>query len=259
MCATSARARPASPDPAHALTAAIDWSAPWLAPYSAVGRTVQARVASGASVAQALTATMDQPVELAAGLLRFVPQSAVPEGEPYEAFIARTAQVPTRDNLHDFFNGVMWLHWPALKRRLNELQAAAIAREGIGATRGALRDALTLFDENGAWIEAPVDLVQALREHRWHAAFVPRRAAWGREARVTLFGHALLEKLIAPYKAVTAHAWPGSLPTRLQAADFMPKPFVPLPVLAVPGWCPMNEDAAFYDDPAVFRPLRTKP
>ena len=29
--------------------------------------------------------------------------------------------------------------------------------------------------------------------------------------------------------------------------------FAPLPVLGVQGWCAANADAAFYDDPAVFR------
>jgi hypothetical protein len=35
------------------------------------------------------------------------------------------------------------------------------------------------------------------------------------------------------------------------------KPFAHLPVLGVPGWWAGNEDAAFYDDDGVFRPLRT--
>ena len=34
------------------------------------------------------------------------------------------------------------------------------------------------------------------------------------------------------------------------------KPFVPLPMLGVPGWWSANEDAAFYADAEVFRPLR---
>ncbi len=32
--------------------------------------------------------------------------------------------------------------------------------------------------------------------------------------------------------------------------------FAPLPVLGVPGWCDANAEAAFYDDPAVFRSVR---
>ena len=31
------------------------------------------------------------------------------------------------------------------------------------------------------------------------------------------------------------------------------KPFLPLPVLGVPGWWPANELPGFYDDRAVFR------
>jgi hypothetical protein len=54
---------------------------------------------------------------------RFVAQDALPAGEPYEAFIARTRCVPTRNNLHDAFNGLVWLAEPELKGRLNALQA----------------------------------------------------------------------------------------------------------------------------------------
>jgi hypothetical protein len=68
----------------------------------------------------------------------------------YEAFIHAQRCVPTRDNLHDFFNGLVWLHWPQLKLQMNRLQAAEIASAGVGARRGPLRDALTVLDENGA-------------------------------------------------------------------------------------------------------------
>ena len=34
------------------------------------------------------------------------------------------------------------------------------------------------------------------------------------------------------------------------------KPFLPLPVLGVPGWWPANENPGFYDDADVFRPAR---
>lgn len=237
----------------------IDWSRPWLAPYRECGEAVAGAVIAGASVAQALNAAgAHEPVRLVAGELRFVPQFELPEGEPYEAFIHRTACVPTRDNLHDFFNGLMWLHWPALKRRLNELQAQALREQGVQATRGALRDALTLFDENAAFLDAPGDLVQRLRERAWRDLFVAGREDWRREARLVLFGHALLEKLVAPYKAITAHVWPGRVPgAELQAAQLVPKPFLPLPVLGVPGWWLPNEDASFYDDADVFRVARS--
>lgn len=51
--------------------------------------------------------------------IHFVPQPALPSGEAYEAYIFRTRQVPTRDGLHDFFNGLCWLQFPATKTWLN--------------------------------------------------------------------------------------------------------------------------------------------
>ena len=116
-----------------------DWRQPWFAPL----RAQAAALAVDRPAAEALNALgFDRP--------RFVAAAALPAGEAYEAFIARSGTVPTRDNLHDQFNGLMWLHRPALKQRLNHMQAAQIAAQGIGPTRGPLRDALTLFDEQGA-------------------------------------------------------------------------------------------------------------
>jgi hypothetical protein len=241
---------------------AIDWQRPWLAPYRRVGEAVCAQLERGNSVAEALNAAADgAPPRLEAGPLRFVPHDALPRHDAYEAFIRRSACVPTRDNLHDLFNGLAWLRWPEAKRRLNELQAAEIAHAGVGATRGALRDALTLFDENAALLQAPRVLVDALARHDWHGLFIEHRAAWA-EARLILFGHALIEKLVHPRKPITAHVCvlqPDTEPLRpllavLDAAWLAAKPFLPLPVLGVPGWWPPNESPSFYADRAVFRP-----
>jgi hypothetical protein len=223
----------------------IDWTAPWLAPYRGRGLRVEQRVRSGLSVAEALNEAA------VPGVPRFVPPSALPATEAYEAFIFRTGQVPTRDNTHDFFNGLVWLQQPALKARLNALQAGEIGRRGIAASRGPLRDALTVFDENGALLEAPATLVAALRERDWQGAFVRQRAAW-RETRLVLVGHALLEKLLQPRKPITAHVLLAG--SELAAGTYEGKRFLPVPVLGVPGWWPANEDAAFYDDASVFRP-----
>lgn len=226
---------------------ALDWRAPWLAPYVEVARPVTDRLESGAAVAQAL------------GHERFVAQHDLPGGEAYEAFIARTGRVPTRDNLHDLLNGLVWLRFPALKLRLNALHAAQLAAEGVGPRRGPLRDALTLFDENGAWWRPPPSLAEALRRRDWRALFVTHRALWS-EATPVLIGHALLEKLAAPRKPITAHVWMAdSSPEAAQGVDpgaWAHKPFHPLPVLGVPGWWPGNENGAFYDDASVFRPPR---
>ena len=230
---------------------AVDWRAPWLAPYAALAAPVLQRLEQGDSVAAALN--------LAGGPVRFVAQAELPEGEAYEAFIRRTGCVPTRDNLHDLFNGLVWRRFPALKQRLNELHAAQIAVEGVAASRGPLRDALTLFDENGAWWQAPEELVQALRQRDWHALFILHQARWS-QARLTLVGHALLEKLVQPRKPITAHVWVSSAEVDeaqgLAAAAWSGKPFMPLPVLGVPGWWPASELPGFYDDADVFRAAR---
>jgi hypothetical protein len=164
--------------------------------------------------------------------------------------------VPTRDDLHDFFNGLVWLYRPRVKAALNAAQAAEIARRGVGATRGALRDALTLFDESGALLHAPPALVQALQRRDWQGLFVSRRALW-REARLWLVGHALLEKLVQPRKPITAHV--ALADAQGEPLAPLAKPFLPLPVLGVPGWWPANEEAAFYDDAAVFRAAAASP
>ena len=247
----------------HAL-ARIDWSRPWLAPLRELGEPLAKRAAEHGSVAALNDAAWSASVVLAAGPLRFVAHSALPAGVAYETFIARTASVPTRDNLHDFFNGLMWLVHPALKRRLNELQAQQLAllmnALATAGRRGAVRDTLTLFDENAAWWHAPSMLVDALRRRDWQALFVTHRAAWC-EAHPTLFGHALIDKLTQPRKAITAHVWvvpegvdaPAWLLDALVAARPATRAHLPLPVLGVPGWWAENEDADFYRDVAVFR------
>ena len=229
----------------------IDWAQPWLAPYRVRGECIASRAAS-VGVAQALNeAAAASPVQLPAGLLRFAPQQSLPQGHAYEAFIADTACVPTRDNLHDFFNGLVWLHWPQLKARLNAAQAGEIAHRGIGAVRGPARDALTLFDENGALLHAPEALVESLQARDWQGLFLTRRPLW-REARLWLFGHALLEKLSQPRPAVTAHVLLAD--AQGQPLSDIAKPFLPLPVLGVPGWWPGNGRPGFYANERVFRP-----
>ena len=237
----------------------MDQQAPWLAPLQPALGAAWAAWQGGAAVAEALNAQRAagaHSLPLHAGPLCFVPQSALPAGEAYEAFIHRSARVPTRDNAHDFFNGLVWLAQPALKRRLNQLQAAEIGRHGVGSHRGALRDALTLFDENGALLQAPPQLWQALRQRDWRALFVTHRPLWV-DARLTIVGHALLEQLAAaPRKPLTAHVLAADLALALDGPGWASKPFCPLPVLGVPGWWAANAEPGFYDDGAVFRAPR---
>jgi hypothetical protein len=136
--------------------------------------------------------------------LSLVTQETLPVGEPYEAFIHRTGMIPTRDNAHDFFNALLWVHLPRAKARLNALQAAHIATHGVGSTRGALRDACTLLDESGLLVVAPASIKEVLRQRNWHSLLVQQRALWQHEVALLPLGHALLEKLRNPYKSITA-------------------------------------------------------
>lgn len=249
---------------------AIDWSTPWFAPWGAPGEQVAARIAGGEALHEALN---EAPGEVASPV-RFVPQDQLPSGTAYERFIFDTRQCPVRPGLHDFFNGLAWLRFARTKSALNRLQAHEIARAGVGARRGPVRDAITVFDENGALLDAPPALWDALLAREWRTLFVTLRPLW-REARLLVFGHALLEKLVAPRKDLTAHVWRARAPILQDAASasadapstldawladqctgeaLAGKPFTPLPVLGVPGWCSGNENFSFYDDSLVFRP-----
>jgi len=240
-----------------------DWNAPWLAHLRRSGQAVEQAVAGGMPLWQALNHATRAPV-------RFVPQSALPQGTAYEQFITQTGTCPTRDGLHDFFNGLCWACFPATKQRLNQLQAAQIAADGVQPVRGRVRDALTVLDENAAFLSAPQPVWEALRAKQWELLFGRLRPLW-QQTRLVPFGHALLEKLQSPRKAITAHVLAVALPDPSLAAmdawvaghlgtDMLAaKPFVPLPVLGVPGWWPENESPGFYRDEAVFRPARRSP
>ncbi|MYM29646.1 DUF3025 domain-containing protein [Duganella sp. CY15W] len=257
---------------------AVDWSRPW---YESV------RGAAGCLSAQAHFRDEFSKQAAALGLrnhlglpISFVPQEDLPEGTAYEEHIGASGCVPTRDNFHDFFNGLVWLTFPRIKVQLNALQAAQIAQDGVGKSRGPARDAATIFDENAALLVARDNadghaLIDALRAHRWQEAFLARRAQWGTDAQVWLFGHALMEKLVAPRKAMTAHtrivlasdaffmldhegrrAWlDAKVAQQLVDEELTTSSFTPMQALGVPGWWP-EQDQAFYADATVFRPKR---
>ncbi|TCS33539.1 DUF3025 family protein [Paucimonas lemoignei] len=260
----------------------IDWSRPWLAPLQAAAQPVLAAADWRAALNDA--ARMQGLCNHRGFPLQFVPQEALPQGVAYEEFISSTGGIPTRENLHDFFNAMVWLTFPAIKKQLNALQAAEIARRSVPAnpekaqqagTRGKVRDAATIFDENAALlICADMAWVSALRAHRWRETLLEQRQAFGKSVEVILFGHALMEKLVMPYKAITAHTWvvPAepeffSLSREQQRAwidiavsrqlenGLQTGNFTPLPVLGVPHWWD-DQNEAFYTDAQVFRPPR---
>jgi hypothetical protein len=239
----------------------LAWGQPWFAPWREPGAGVAARLAAGTPLHDALNAAGPAPVH-------FVPQEELPAGTAYEQFVFDTRLCPVRPGLHDFFNGLVWLRFPQAKSALNRLQAQEIARTGIAGRRGAVRDAITVFDENGALLAAPPPLWEALQARAWRRLFVELRPLW-REARLLVFGHALLEQLVVPRKGLTAHVWRANaaldsgaaadawLAAQCSGQALAGKPFTPLPVLGIPGWCPESENFSFYDDSLVFRPGKT--
>jgi hypothetical protein len=145
-------------------------------------------------------------------------------------------------------------------------------------SRGPQRDALTLFDENGAMVvSSDTTLLEDVRSFRWQRLFWERRDEVQSALRVFVFGHALLEKALRPYVGMTAHtlllpvsedflglelqeqterldSLAASAVVRITAPDVL----CPLPVLGVPGWWPDNEHAAFYANTGYFRAGRRK-
>jgi hypothetical protein len=245
----------------------LDWAAPWFAAVQARGRCV----ASAPDPRAALNDAADRLALRNAGRrpIRFVDGAAAAE-EPYEAYVARTGQVPTRTNLHDMFNALVWLAFPRVKARLNALQASAIEADGVGAQRGPLRDAATLIDENGVLlVTTRSDLIGALRARNWTDLFVRNRGAWSNEVRPVVFGHALMEKLARPYKAITGHAVVVPLAAttpdpeidavvaKALDPELTPRQLLALPVLGIPGWA-QNDEPGYYEDITVFRPPKAR-
>ncbi len=222
------------------MNVAPEWAQPWFAPYRDVAAPVFERLSAG------------QPVHQALGHDRFEPAGLLATG--YEHHVAATGRVPTRDNAHDLFNGLVWLRCPAFKAALNAAHIAA--PPAPPGQRGPVRDALTLLDESGLLLAAPAPLQAALRAQDWTALFVTHRALW-QQVQPLVVGHALLEKLQAPRKPLCARVlFVEDVEAPLLPVDLSPARLPPLPVLGIPGWWAPNASQAFYADDRVFRPKR---
>ncbi len=211
--------------------------------------------------------------------IRFVPPAAA--SAQYEVHVFETGKVQTRaDNWHDLFNALVWLTFPKTKATLNRHHCEQIRARRGERSRGTARDVLTLFDEGGIVVAAAdAELSDLLREFRWKELFWKRRAQVLRSMRFYVFGHAIYEKALEPYKGVTAKALivdasPELLEAPLErqlaeldarAADYFSgrealastRSLSPLPILGIPGWEPANAREEYYDDRAQFRPGRS--
>jgi hypothetical protein len=235
----------------------IDWLAPWMAPL----RQLQPLVERSDWREALSVAAREREVKTASGLpIRFVAGDDA-GAIAYEAHIAATGRVPTRDNAHDLFNAMVWVAWPRTKAALNARQAAELARDGVSHRRGPVRDAATLIDESGLLLVADDAARAALVRLDWDLLFGAQRARWGCDWNPFIFGHALFEKLLAPYTRLTAAVVclpattdvDGSAAQWIRETPLAPPLLAHLPVLGVPGWWQANEQPGFYADAAVFR------
>ena len=213
--------------------------------------------------------------------LSFVPQPLQRAGfaEGFEPRTLLRGEIAMRpDNWHDLFNALVWLTFPRAKAALNARHYHEL--EGLRAqravNRGAVQDALTLFDESGVVIAASDPGLGALiREFRWKELFWVRRAELQRCMRFYVYGHALYEKALHPYRGLTGRALlldvaPAvlGLPMSEQLAYLdqrvaawladhahlkATRELAPVPILGVPGWCGKNGAEQYYDDAGYFR------
>jgi hypothetical protein len=251
----------------------IDPDRPWLEPLRSDLSLLDAPDWRAALSAQAAARRIVTAHGLPARFVEAGPAVTGPRALPYERQCADTGCIPSRDNLHDRFNALVWLAFPRAKQAVNAVQAAEIGRLGVSGERGRLRDLVTRIDENGLFlVTADAAVFEALRRHDWEGLLLRQRTRWGQDILPLVFGHGLLEQLQHPHKGLTAVVLPLLLPlvegrvdrgrVDAAAAAFIRRPtlaredLLRLPVLGIPGWAAANAAPAFYADPSVFRPPR---
>jgi Protein of unknown function (DUF3025) len=223
-------------------------------------------------LAQDKTNFLNQPIRFVAPQ---VENLAVPH---YELRVARQGEIVTRECWHDLFNALVWVAFPHAKAAISEMHARIIEARG-GAElkqRSVERDVLTLFDEGGAIVVSEAaELFLLLKGFQWKKLFWEQRDKVMTRARIYLFGHALLEKMLDPFNGITAKtlcfqvpsgwlnediAWQIAQLDKSLGTHFLDpgnlldtKLLSPLPVLGWPGWHGEAQSSAFYDDKEYFR------
>ena len=213
--------------------------------------------------------------------VRFVAQAAKSKefGQGFEqrAFLKGEVQMRPLD-WHDLFNALAWMTFPTTKAVINARHYESLS-EAQSVNRAPVRDALTLFDEEGVVVvSSDAGLLELVSGFRWKDLFWKRRDEVRERMSFMLFGHALYHKALDPFIGMTGKALLLNVP-----ADFMQLPLnaqvaqadrllaacmwdrtrmthgrelSPLPVLGVPGWWKENEQESFYDNTGYFRPGR---
>lgn len=204
-------------------------------------------------------------------LIQFVEQGASFKNfeDGYEQRIYLKGEVQTRlDNWHDFFNALIWMKLPEIKRVINSrhyYESLKQKKLGQEKKRNAIQNQLAHFDECGVVvISKSKELLELLKNHCWSELFWVRREEVQIDMHFEIFGHALYEKALKPYigftgKALLIHGDDFDGVSK-QAADYLSqnlgkadKLLSPLPILGVPGWWDGNGNASFYKNTDYFR------
>ena len=192
------------------------------------------------------------------------------------AFLKGEVQLRPLD-WHDLFNALVWMTFPTTKAVINARHYEALSAESCGGgNRTPVRDALTLFDEDGMVVlSSDPELLELVRTFRWKELFWERRGEVIRRMRFFVFGHALYHKALDPFIGMTGKALLLDMPSdfaqlplkeQIAATDRLlatrvwdrarmrqGRELSPFPVLGVPGWWPANEQERFYENTGYFR------
>ncbi len=213
-------------------------------------------------------------------LPRFVTDSreAVRRVGGYEQHVAQLCQVPTRPgSWHDFFNMVVWAHFPKLRWALNSLHVDPdVGPRDPRNGRAPAQNLAATFDEAGMLVVSESrSVLEELQALRFKRVFWERRAELLATTRFWLVGHGMFESLLTPHPGLSVRSLLLHLPSLPVAGDGDALRFHvdgiaagrvgtwrgvrsvldPMPVLAIPGFSD-NDAAEFYAD---FRNIRFVP
>jgi len=206
--------------------------------------------------------------------LAFVKQTAelLNDEMHYEQRIFQRGLIATRENnWHDLFNAMMWLKYPKIKSALNARQWGDIEGHGL-KTRTPAQCAMTLFDEAGAIVTMPDEMLACWKQHDWQGLFIEHADVWRQgRARVAVFGHALLdhalvtETLLVAKCIVLEDKSDFSLSFERIASGIYTENSLrsnselrTLPLCGIPGWHSATNSAEFVRTAACFSPLSAR-
>ncbi len=193
----------------------------------------------------------------------------------YEPCIHYSHQIQTRLSCwHDFFNALVWMSFPNLKKTITRCYVEAI--DAIHSKqRNTLQHCLAQLDECGiVTLTASKCIADLLATHDWQQAFWHQRDLLLQSTRFVIIGHASYEKLLQPYLGLCCKniiinvddaLIAGSIIAHNQFVDDTLSQMLndgkvahcrqlqPLPILGIPGWDTRNTDQAFYFNQQYFR------